>query len=158
YIRVTMTNIILPFRPRAKAHAMSEAPLVDKHPLARVLPPSEKRRILPLFRHRAVARGERVWSEGEAASELTFVVRGRVKLVRAIESGRDAVLDVILAGELLCVCPTFAHVPLCCTSIAMEETEVVSLRRIDVLDLIEQHPIAAKELVREMSTRTMGLC
>jgi CRP-like cAMP-binding protein len=34
----------------------------------------------------------------------------------------------------------------------MEETEVLSLRRVDVLELIEHSPAAAREMVREVSS------
>jgi CRP-like cAMP-binding protein len=156
---LNMTNVMSGAEPRCmKARIMSDATLFDRNPFLRALSSAGKKRALPLLHPRTVARGDRVWTEGEAAGELTFVVKGRVKFVKAIESGRDAILEMVAPGELLCTGPTFAHAPHCCTSVAMEDTEVVALRRVDVLDLLEQSPSAAKELLREVGCHRMSMC
>lgn len=122
----------------------------EKIPFLRALSPGERRRVTPSARMRTIARGDRLWSEGELANELTFVTRGRVKLVKTTESGRDAILQLVAPGELLCPSPTLSHTPHFCTCVAMEETDVLSLRRVDVLELIEHSPAAAREMVREV--------
>lgn len=47
-----------------------------------------------------VARGQRLWSEGDPAAHVGLVVSGRLKAVRA-SGRREAIVDVAIAGDVL---------------------------------------------------------
>jgi CRP/FNR family transcriptional regulator, nitrogen oxide reductase regulator len=127
-------------------------------PLLAVLREAAPRELAASSSRRAVARGERCWAEGTSPEDFTFVARGQVKLVRATESGRDAIVEVVGDGSLLCASVVCAHVPYCCTSVAMEDTEIVAVPRARLLELLERTPAAARGLVEEMGCRAMELC
>ena len=107
---------------------------------------------------RHVARGDHCWSEGSPADGFSFVERGQVKLVRATEGGREAIVEVVGAGALLCASAVCANAPYCCTSVAMDDTEIVSVPRARLLELLERSPAAARGLVEEVGCRAMDLC
>ena len=46
-------------------------------------------------------RGQELYGEGEPAMGLLLVVRGVVKLVRALDSGRDIIIELLGRGDLL---------------------------------------------------------
>jgi CRP/FNR family transcriptional regulator len=128
-------------------------------PFVRALGPAERERLAPYARVKAVGAGEGCWTEGQSPEDFAFVIRGRIKLVKAAESGREAILEMCNAGELLCGSAVFCYVPHCCTSLAMDRaTEVLLLPRRDVLELIERSPNAARALMRELTDRGLGMC
>ena len=133
------------------------AKVVDRSAFLRALTAPERRRLGHSARLRSAGRGERIWSEGQRADELTFVLRGHVKLVKVMESGRDAILELVGPGELLCASAALRHTPHICTSIALEPTELLSVRRVDVVDVMEQNATASLEMLREVSAQATRL-
>lgn len=108
---------------------------------------------------RTAKRGERVWNEGGASSAFTFVVRGHVKLVRALESGREAIVDTVGPGEIACGSAPCTFAPYCCSAVALENgTEVLSVPRRAVMEVAERDAGAARALMHEMASRGANLC
>jgi CRP/FNR family transcriptional regulator len=123
------------------------------------LPATERSRVAQQARVRTVGVRERVWMEGEAADEFVFVARGRVKLAKAHETGRDAMLDACAPGSLLCALPAQDDACLCCDGVAMEdETVVVSVPRRVVFEMLERCPAAVRPFVQALALRTTGSC
>src|SRR5215216_462295 len=99
-------------------------------PFVRALGLPDRERLLPYARVKAVGSGEGCWAEGQSPEDFVFVIRGRIKLVKTAESGREAILELCSAGELLCGSAVFCYVPHCCSSVAMDRaTEVLLLPR-----------------------------
>jgi len=137
--------------------SVSEA--FEQVPFVRALGPPERERLAPYARVKTVGAGEGCWTEGASSEDFAFVIRGRIKLVKTAESGRESILEMCSAGELLCGSTVFCYVPHCCSSVAMDRsTEVLLLPRRDVLELIERSPVAARALMRELTDRGVGMC
>jgi CRP/FNR family transcriptional regulator len=131
----------------------------DRVPFVRALDAAERERLVPHARVRNVAADEACWTEGQASEDFAFVVRGRVKLVKIAETGRESIMEMGSPGELLCGSTVFCYVPHCCSSLGMERgTEVLLLPRRDVLELVERSPAAARALMRELTDRGMAMC
>lgn len=137
---------------------MTAADALSRHSLWRAVPSYEQEQLLAASRLRAHARGERLWSEGEPATELSFVARGRVKLVRPTGGGRDAIVHLVDAGQALCTAAACAGRRYCCNGVALEDCEVVSTEREVVLDIVARQPAAALELVRLLADRVLEAC
>src|SRR5205814_6684301 len=71
-------------------------------PFVRALGPAERDRLTPYARVKAVGTTEGCWSEGQSPEDFAFVVRGRIKLVKLGEHGRETILELANPGELLC--------------------------------------------------------
>ena len=140
-----------------EAPRLAEA--VERVPFLRALPPPDAERLRPYAQCRRVARGEPLWIEGDPTSEFSFVVRGRMKLVRTSEAGREVILELCGPGELLCASAVCSFAPYCCRAVAMEdEALVVVLPRRAVLELLERSPNASRAFLREVTCRGMTLC
>ena len=130
---------------------MPDDDVTRRVPFLRVLPDAERTRLLSGAQSKTFEKGGRVWDEGDPTGEFSFVTAGRVKLVKTTESGRDAILETVAPSELLCASAVTACAPHCCSGVAMEaETAVLSLRRADVLELVERSPDVARAFVREI--------
>jgi CRP/FNR family transcriptional regulator len=128
-------------------------------PFLRALPAEDRERLRPYLEPQRLARGERVWRQGDPTTAFAFAMRGRVKLVKTSESGREVILELCGPGELLCASAVCSFAPYCCAAAAMEEdVEVALLPRRDVLELLERSPSAARAFLREVTARGMHLC
>lgn len=102
---------------------------------------------------------ENVWNDGEPPESFNFVVGGRVKLVHALESGREVILDFVEPGGLLCGNAVYGCSPYCCSAVVDGgDAEVLSLPRATVLRLIERYPAAARAFLDELTCRGTTLC
>jgi CRP/FNR family transcriptional regulator len=127
-------------------------------PLLEALRGTVPRELAAASTRRRVARGDQCWSEGSPAQGFSFVERGQVKLVRATESGREVIVEVVGDGALLCASVVCSGASYCCTSVAMDDTEIVSVPRARLLELLERSPAAALGLVEEVGCRALDLC
>jgi CRP/FNR family transcriptional regulator len=155
---VIMTGVMRSTRQRSDAAAVSFAEAVEQVPFLRALPAADLERLRPYATCRRAARGARIWAEGEATGEFIFVVRGRAKLVKASEAGRETILHICGGGQLLCASAVCAFAPYCCSAVGLEgETDVVVLPRRDVLEVLERSPAASRAFLREVTGREVQL-
>jgi len=140
----------------ARRSSFDEA--VRRIPFLRGLSPALIETLRSLARVRRVARGRRIWQEGDPAGEFTFLCDGRAKLVKAGEAGRDAIIDLCRAGELLCSSAVACCAPYCCSATALDDAvDVLSLPRRRVLDVVESSREASRAFVQEMAGRELRL-
>ena len=132
--------------------------VVSRIPLLAALSDADRERLRPHASLRPVAPRQRVWREPAPAAEFLFLVRGRIKLTRSSESGRDVILDTCSEGELLCGSAACSGSAYCCSASALHEpAEVLALPRRAVLELLERSPAAARAFLQEAARREMAL-
>ncbi|HEY3296442.1 MAG TPA: Crp/Fnr family transcriptional regulator [bacterium] len=79
-----------------------------------------------------------VFQEGDAAVGMFFVARGLIKLARITPDGRESVLSFVEPPGLFAEAAIFlGKYP--ATAIALADTELLLLRRRDVMELIGKH-------------------
>jgi CRP/FNR family transcriptional regulator, nitrogen oxide reductase regulator len=64
-----------------------------------ICPPARFRKIRGFFREKGFAAGQTVYTAGDPAISLYVVAVGKVKLVRATETGKTVVLGVMGPGD-----------------------------------------------------------
>jgi CRP/FNR family transcriptional regulator, cyclic AMP receptor protein len=106
-----------------------------------------------LTRERSYPRGSVILFENDPGDSLFVVRSGRVKVVLIGEDGREVILGVLGVGQhfgelaLIDEQPRSAHV------IAMEDANLIVLRREDFRKRVEENPPVAWSLLTEMSRR-----
>ena len=106
-----------------------------------------------LTRERSYPRGSVILFENDAGDSLFVVRSGRVKVVLIGEDGREVILGVLGVGQhfgelaLIDEQPRSAHV------IAMEDSNLIILRRDDFRKRVESLPSVAWSLLTELSRR-----
>jgi CRP/FNR family transcriptional regulator, cyclic AMP receptor protein len=122
-------------------------------PLFSGLDRSALQQFADLTRERAYPRGSVILFEDDPGDSLFVVRKGRVKVVLIAEDGREVILGVLGVGEhfgelsLIDGRPRSAHV------IAMEDSNLLVLRRDDFRRRVESSPAVAWLLLTELSRR-----
>ncbi len=91
--------------------------------------------------------------EEEAGDILFLINKGRVKITRLSEDGREVILSILGEGEFFGEMSIFDGESRSANVIAIEDSEVFLLRRADFLDILESHPKIAIALLEEMAVR-----
>ncbi len=119
------------------------APVIDS--LARIAVPRE---------HHA---GSMIQIEGEPADAMYVVARGRVKIARISQQGREQVLNVIGPGGHFNTVPIFDGGPCPANAEALTHVALLALPRDPLLRVAEQHAALALALLREFTGRLRHL-
>ena len=122
-------------------------------PLFSGLPEEELERFAELTRERSYPKGSVILFQDDPGDSLFVLRAGRVKVVLIGEDGREVILGVLEPGahfgELALIDdqPRSAHV------IAMEDAQLLVLRREDFKRRVEANPTVAWALLTELSRR-----
>ena len=122
-------------------------------PLFSGLPEEELERFAELTRERSYPKGSVILFQDDPGDSLFVLRAGRVKVVLIGEDGREVILGVLEPGahfgELALIDdqPRSAHV------IAMEDAQLLVLRREDFRRRVEANPTVAWALLTELSRR-----
>lgn len=122
-------------------------------PLFRGLQPDELAKFGELVRERSYPKGSVILFQADPGDSLFVLRSGRVKVVLIGEDGREVILGVLEPGahfgELALIDdqPRSAHV------IAMEDSQLLVLRREDFRRRVEANPSLAWALLTELSRR-----
>jgi CRP/FNR family cyclic AMP-dependent transcriptional regulator len=122
-------------------------------PLFSGLPRDELNKFAELTRERAYPKGSVILFQDDPGDSLFVVRQGRVKVVLIGDDGREVILGVLEPGahfgELALIDdqPRSAHV------IAMDDAQLLILRREDFRRRVEANPTVAWALLSELSRR-----
>ena len=134
--------------------------MLQGSPLFRKLPPATLERIAALATQKSCRRGEILFSAGDPGDALYGVVSGRIRISTGSAEGREIFLNIMDPGD------TFGEIALLdggtrtATATAIEASELVSIRRGPLFELLEREPKTALELLRLCGQRlrwTSGL-
>lgn len=82
--------------------------------------------------------GEEIFAEGEKADFLPIVRRGKIKMVRFPEVGKEFIIGIFGSGEMFAIPPVFDGKNYPSTAIAMEKSELFVLHRKNFLRLLRE--------------------
>lgn len=134
--------------------------VLQRSPLFRGLSPELFGTVAALAVQRAFRAGEMVFSQGDAGDALYAVVTGRVRISAGTADGREVFLNIMEPGD------TFGEIALLdggtrtASATAMVDSELVTVGRDPLFDLLRREPRVAIELLRLCGERlrwTSGL-
>lgn len=142
-------------RPRARDHwdeAAREAFLASL-PVFKPLPREVVRTIATRMRSRQAMRGESIFLEGDAASVLCILARGRVKLVHETDDGREVIIRLVRSGDIFGGAGIWGEPRYPASAFAQESSVVLCLPVCDAISLVGTYPELALALVRILAAR-----
>jgi CRP-like cAMP-binding protein len=127
----------------------------------RGLSAEDQQRLAAIAAIRDYQRGDALWRAGDAAENLTVIVRGRVKIVKHAE-GSDVILELFGEGEPVGAIAVYNGMPYPASAICLEPVTLLVLPRRDFFELIDRQPGFARGIIRELTklliavTRKLG--
>jgi CRP/FNR family transcriptional regulator, cyclic AMP receptor protein len=93
------------------------------------------------------ARGASITNEGEVSRRVLSLLSGRVKVSSFSDDGRETVLNISGAGDLLGEVSALDGMPCSATVSAMELVEALVLTSADFIDFLDRHPRTSRLLL-----------
>ncbi|MEO7921949.1 MAG: Crp/Fnr family transcriptional regulator [Thermoanaerobaculia bacterium] len=134
----------------------SSLPHLGAVPLFQALDAAERSVLAPLCRVRVYDRGETIFEEGVTAVDLSFVVLGRAKIVKAAQ-GRDLILGLFGPGEAIGAFAAMEGKSYPATAVALEPTTVLHVPERSFFSILAEHPQMTRRLLQGLMLRQMEL-
>ena len=126
-------------------------------PMYRRLDAEDRRLLAAVSTLREFARGDEVFSEGDAAGAFYAVASGRVKVVKSTPAGREIILEIFGAGDPLGAVVAYEGKPFPATARALETTRCIVTPREAFFRLLAEHPSLVRGLLSGLTMRLIEL-
>jgi CRP/FNR family transcriptional regulator len=123
----------------------------------RRLQPDDRHRLAAVARAREYAKGETIFSEGDASDHFFTVASGRVKVFKTTATGKDVILEVFGSGDPLGATAAYEGRPFPASAVALEDTTCLLIPRKEFFALLEQHPSLVRGLLLGLTHRLIEL-
>lgn len=133
------------------------AALLRKLPYFAALDDANLERVARLAQRREFPAQHTILLEGEISSSLYLVQSGYLKAIKLSGDGREHVLYVVEAGDVVNTIGVFADSPHPGTVITLEPVTLWIISREVMLTLVEEQPILARAIIQELAGRVQYL-
>lgn len=138
---------------RDTAEAEHRRSLFMAHPVLGSLAQHELDQVIGFVVAEHYAAGKVIFRKGEAGQNLMLITRGKVKISVTGPDGREAVVAVLGAGEILGEMAILDGSPRSADATALEPCDVLVLRQRDFRPFLERNPAVAIRLLSMVSER-----
>jgi len=122
-------------------------------PLFKNLAPADVGRVVGFSVFRELEKGEVVFREGDDAAAFYVVASGRVKVFKESVDGRELIIKIMRAGDLVGEAAALAGVPYPATAQALDDAAAVEIPRREFVALLENEPDLALNIIAALSVR-----
>jgi len=120
---------------------------------AGTLTPEEREQLTQEGRRRRFSRGATLFNEGESSDRVILVLSGRVKISYFTEDGREVILALRSAGDILGELSALDGEPRSASAIALEQVEALVLPAQRFREFLSAQPRVALLLLEMLSRR-----
>jgi CRP/FNR family transcriptional regulator, cyclic AMP receptor protein len=132
---------------------MATLEILAEVPLFGGLTPEEIRNLGALLRRRRYAKGEVIFHEGDAGTELYIIESGEVKIVLGSAEGQEVVIGLLGRGDFFGELALLDGEPRSANAVAREACDLFLLGRKDFLQFLVDEPQVAVTLLAVLSRR-----
>jgi CRP-like cAMP-binding protein len=132
---------------------MADRTMLSQVELFADLEPDQLTNIVDATSHRALQRGDVLFTEGEEAEELFVVVEGRIAIANKSIDGRESMMALMEQGDLFGEMPLFDGLTRSAEARALEPSEVLAIPYQPVRDLYEKQPTLLWRVVALLAQR-----
>ena len=100
-----------------------------------------------------LAAGEILFREGDTGEHMYIVVRGELEILKGPNSDDELILNRIPEGEYIGEMSLVTGAPRTASVRASREVVLLSLSRVQLMDLLQRHPHLASDMVSVLSQR-----
>jgi CRP-like cAMP-binding protein len=131
--------------------------LLRSCPLFSRLTPEDRKKLAQISVVRGYSRDERIFSEGDASDLMFTILSGQIKVVKAIPSGKELILEILGPGDPLGAVAAYEARPYPASAVALEDSTCVASKRGDFMTLLETCPSLVRGLLGGFSLRVIEL-
>jgi CRP/FNR family transcriptional regulator len=113
---------------------------IRKVAIFNMLSPEEAREISRYFVPETFTKKEFIFSEGDPSEWLYIVHRGKVKITKLSNEGKEIILEIIPSMEFFGGIAVVRGFPYPANAVAMEDTEVVKISRKNLMAILDKFP------------------
>ncbi len=106
-----------------------------------------------ILEEREFLNGENIFTEGSKSIGFYIILKGRVKVFKLSAEGKEQILHIVGAKELLGAVSAFAGNPYPAFADAMEKTRALFLPQKDFLALIKKEPSVVMNMMANLAMR-----
>ncbi len=122
-------------------------------PIFQSLPPEALQAIATRIHPRRAMRGQAIFLEGDPASSLCILARGRVKLVHETDSGREVIIRLIRPGDIFGGAGIWGETRYPASAFAQEDSIVLHVPVAEFTSLVGTYPDVAFAIMRILAAR-----
>ncbi|HZK04621.1 MAG TPA: Crp/Fnr family transcriptional regulator [Actinomycetaceae bacterium] len=127
--------------------------LIANVPLFEALSEEDQKELSSIMEEVTFRRGEKLFSEGDRGDRLYLLVDGKVKLGHASSDGRENLIAVLGAGEMIGELTLFDPGPRSTTATAVAPTTMMELDHEAMMEFLDTRPELAKHMLKALSQR-----
>jgi CRP/FNR family transcriptional regulator len=137
--------------------ASNKLELLEHVPLFDTVDPSLLEPLLSYFVTNEYERGEQLWREGSEATYFTFVVEGKVKVVKYKSGGEEVILGIFDEGDAVGHIAVFQRINYPAKAVALDDTLCLSIHRDHFIGTIKKNSELLEGLLDSMMKRNADL-
>jgi CRP-like cAMP-binding protein len=127
--------------------------LLQGHPLFGALEVVQLRRLGSFARRHHVPNGTTIFAKGDAGVSLFSVCQGTVKITVPSIDGREAMFNLLHAGEIFGEIALLDGQPRTADAVAMTDCELMVIERRDFMSFVHSEPTVALKLIELLCAR-----
>lgn len=113
--------------------------------------------LLDYFVVKRFERGDSIWREGSPATHFTFVVDGTIKIAKYRNDGREVILGVFGADEVVGHVAVYNQIAYPASAVALEDVTVLEIFRGHFYGTIQRTPALLEAILKNMMERNRAL-
>ena len=133
--------------------ALDKRAVLRHHPLFAELDPKVIDRVMAYARTKSVAAGATIFTRGDPGTGLFAICSGTVKITNNSADGKDAVFNLLHAGEIFGEIALLDGQPRSANALALTRCELVTIDRRDFIPLLKDQPDVALKLIEVLCAR-----
>ncbi|MCR2821565.1 Crp/Fnr family transcriptional regulator [Lederbergia panacisoli] len=122
-------------------------------PIFNHLKPGEMKEIVKTTRHVTYERNQEIYGPEDHSDHLYIVHRGRVKIYRLSEAGKEQLLRILEPGDFMGELALFSASTFDHYAVTMEKTELCIMRRSELQTFLMKYPAISLKVLEEFSRR-----
>ncbi|HJV16928.1 MAG TPA: Crp/Fnr family transcriptional regulator [Bacillales bacterium] len=122
-------------------------------PIFNHLSNQEMLEIVETSRTKVYRKGEFIFKPGDLSGNLLIIHKGRVKMYRVSESGKEQLLRLLEPGDFIGDLSLFTNETSDNYAETMVETEICAIHRTDMQQFLINHPLISIKILEEISKR-----
>ena len=126
-------------------------------PMFEMIPPHTLEPLAQYFVARDYERGDSLWKEGALAHNFTWIVRGKVKILKFRNDGKETILGIFGGGDPIGQIAVYRRINYPASCIALDDTSILQIHRDHFYGTLQRNPKLLEATINSMMRRNHHL-